>query len=151
VRGSTRGRKGFESMMPPGGPWTLAPHAGQQRCIGDAGRSPQETERFPLAILIEERKAKLRGVDHPLRQVTRMSLMTVVKRAGVLAGKIRRKHGVRASTVESGPAVCGVRKMEMKEGNRGDPREQPGHDQQTHPHEPVQWTHLTHFLLSTSH
>jgi hypothetical protein len=49
----------------------------------------------------------------------------VVKRMGELTWKSRRKNRVRAATLERRPSISAVRKVNVEEGNSGDPRYQP--------------------------
>jgi len=92
-------------------------------------------------LLIEDGNAKLRGVHKPRREASGVSFMGVVTGSSELTGKIRRKNGVRPTTVESGPPISGIREMEMEERNRDDPWDHPCQDQETPPDTRSTWRH----------
>src|SRR5262249_54859237 len=120
ARGSTRSRE----------------NATEQCEIEELRRSMDNTNciRFSiLGSLIEDGNAKLRGANKPRREASGVSFMAAVKGSRELTGKIRRKNGVRPTTVESGPPISGVREMEMEERNRGDPRDHPCQHQEMPP------------------
>jgi len=57
--------------------------------------------------------------------------MAGVRGRGILTGQIGGQHGVGTATLEDRPPIRGIREMDMKERNRGHPRDQPGQDEQT--------------------
>jgi hypothetical protein len=57
--------------------------------------------------------------------------MAGVKGRGILTGQIRDQHGVGTATLKDRPPIRGIWEMDMEERNRGDPRDQPGQDEQT--------------------
>jgi hypothetical protein len=63
--------------------------------------------------------------------MTGMSLLTVVKGMRKLTWQIWRENGVRSTTLENRPTISGIRNVEMKKRERGDPDGQPCQDQKT--------------------
>lgn len=79
--------------------------------------------------LVKEGNAKFRRIDDPVREMTGMFGVAVVEEMRELTGQIRREHGMRATTVESGPTISRIGDMDMEEWSHANPNNQPNRNQ----------------------